>query len=234
MNDAGFDRPRSTAKVVRKALWVVVCVAVILLVVFASLSAANFTSIVQAKASVYIVPRFGVTFAGLGSDGRVGADGSVTVRVTAGVENPSSRGLHVYLVAFSGWIRDGPAEAGLNETRRMGDDLLIGTEGEMRFFRVFGTSAELTLDPIPARGNQTFTFDFTMSAATDASRFAALRNITDFAASKGGNATTVPWNQFLYIVLTIDGVPEANSPSAPAYLRDIRRIEREIGVNIAS
>jgi len=234
MNDAGFDRPRSTAKVVRKALWVVVCVAVILIVVFASLSAANFTSIVQAKASVYLVPRFAVTFAGLGSDGRVGADGSVTVRVTAGVENPSSRGLHVYLVAFSGWIRDGPAEAGLNETRRLGDDRLTGTEGEMRFFRVFGTSSEPTLDPIPARGNQTFTFDFTMSAATDASRFAAVRNITDFAVSKGGEAATVLWNQFLYLVFTIDGVPEANSPSAPDYLRDIRRIEREIGVNIAS
>jgi len=233
MNDAGFD-PRSTAKVVRRALWVVVCVAVILLVVFASLSAANFTSIVQAKASIYVVPRFTVTFAGIGSDSRVGPDGSVTVRVTAGVENPSSRGLHIYLVAFSGWIRDGPAEAGLNETRRLGDDRLTGTEGEMRFFRVFGTSSEPSLDPIPARGNQTFTFDFTMSAATDASRFAAVRNVTDFAVSKGGDAATVPWNQFLYLVFTIDGVPEANSPSAPNYLRDIRRIEREIGVNIAS
>ncbi len=104
----------------------------------------------------------------------------------------------------------------------------------MRFFRVFGTSSEPSLDPIPARGNQTFTFDFTMSAATDASRFAAVRNITDFAVSKGGDAATVPWNQFLYLVFTIDGVPEANSPSAPNYLRDIRRIEREIGVNIAS
>jgi hypothetical protein len=234
MKGAGLDRPRSTAAVVRKALWITVGVTVILLVVFGSLSAANFTSIVQAKASAYIVPQFTVTFAGLGSDGRLTPDGSVTVRLAAGVENPSSRTLHIYLVAYSGWLRDGPAEAGLNETRRIGDDLMIGTEGQRWFFRVFGQSAELTLDPIPARGNRTFTFDFTISAATDAARFAAVRNITDFAVAQGGEATSVSWNQFLYIVLTIDGVPEATSPSAPAYLRDIRRIEREIGVNIAS
>src|SRR5438132_10902619 len=110
MNDAGFDRPRSTAKVVRRALWVAVGVAVILLVVFASLSAANFTSIVQAKASVYIVPRFAVTFAGLGPDGRVGADGCVTVRVTAGGEDPSSRGLHGYWVRFRPCVGGGPGE----------------------------------------------------------------------------------------------------------------------------
>jgi hypothetical protein len=234
MNGAGLDRPRSTAKVVRRALWVTTCVVAILLVVFGTLSAANFTSIVQAKASVYIVPQFGVTYTGLGSDGRLAPDGSVTVRLVAGVENPSSRTLHIYLVAYSGWMRDGPAEAGLNETRRMGDDLLIGPEGEKRFFRVFGQSAELILDPIPARGNKTFAFDFTISAATDAARFAAVRNITDFAVGQGGDPTSVSWNQFLYIVLTIDGVPEATAPSAPAYLRDIRRIEREIGVNIAS
>src|SRR5437016_14104059 len=132
MNDAGFDRPRSTAKVVRRALWVAVGVAVILLVVFASLSAANFTSIVQAKTSVYIVPRFTVTFAGIGSDGRVGPDGSVTVRVTAGVENPSSRGLHAYLVAFSGWIRAGPPDPGLHEPRRWRGDRLTGAEGGVR------------------------------------------------------------------------------------------------------
>lgn len=230
---AGADRPGSTAAAVRKALWIVLCVAAALFVVFAGLSAANFTSIVVAKASVYVVPQFTLTFAGLGTDGRLAPDGSVTVRVTAVVENPSDRSLHLYLVAYSGWMRDGPAEAGLNESRRIGDDLLIGTQGEMRFFRVFGQSAEVTLDAVPAHGNRTFTFDFTSSAALDPARFTAIRNITDFAVARGATAASVPWNQYLYLVLTIDGVPAATSPSAPAYLRDIRRIEREIGVNIA-
>ena len=233
MTRAGPDRPRSPAAMVRKALWFVVCVAVVLLVVFAGLSAANFTSIVLAKASVYIVPEFTTTYAGLGSDGRLTPEGSVTVRVTAVVENPSQRSLHLYLVAYSGWLRDGPAEAGLNESRRMGDDLLAGTEGDMWFFRVFGQSTEVSLDSVPAHGNRTFTFDFTTDAATDPARFTAIRNITDFAVARGDAASSVPWNQYLYIVLTIDDVPGATSPSAPAHLRDIRRIEREIGVNLA-
>lgn len=228
------DPSRSARAIARRGLWIVVYVASAILLILAGLSAANFTSIVRAKASVYFVAQFTVTFEGLDPDGRLTPDGSVRVRAMAVVENPSDRPLHLYLSAYSGWMRDGPAEAGLNESRRTTvDDLLIGPEGNMWFFRVFGQSTEITPESVPARSNRTFTFDFATSAISYASGFAAIRNITDFEIDRGGSAESVPWNHYLYLVLAIDGVPEATSPSAPAYLRDIRRIERESGVNIA-
>jgi len=233
MSMAGLDRPRSLSVVLRRALWIVFSVIVAVLVILTGASVANFTSVVLAKATVYVVLQYMITYEGLAPDGRLASDGSVNVEVTALVENPSQRSIHFYLVAYSGWIRDGPAEAGLNESRRLSDNLLRGPEGSMWFFRVFGQSAEVGLDPVPARANRTFTFTFTTSAASDPVRFNAIRNITDFAVARGGTAASVPWNQYLFLVFTIDGVPEASSPTAPSYLRDIRRIERELGVNIA-
>lgn len=233
MNRAGFDRPRSRAAMVRQGLWIVVCVVAATLVVLASLSAVNFTSIVVAKASVYVVPKFTVAYEGLDSNGRLTIGGSVTVHVPVAVENPSQRSLHLYLVTYSGWIRDGPAEAGLNESRKLGDDFITGPAGVMWFFRIFGQSTEITPFAVPARDNRTITFDFVINATSDSARFEAIRNITDYAVAGGATVDSVSWNQYLYLVLTIDGVTEATSPSAPAYLRDIRRIEREIGVNIA-
>jgi hypothetical protein len=227
------ERPRASDRVVRSALWIVFWIASAAVVFVAVASVANYTSIVVARSTVYVVPEFAVSYSGLGSDGRLTPEGSVTVDVTARIENPSERTLRFYLVAYSGWIRDGPVEAGLNESRRLADDLLIGPEGEAWFYRVFGESSEVTLDPVLPRSNRAFTFTFTANAPTGAARFAVVRNITDFAIAQGGTAESVAWNQYLYVVLSIDGVPEPTSPTAPAYLRDIRRIERAVGVNIA-
>lgn len=232
MNSAGLDRPRFAATA-RRTLWIVLVVASALWIVLAVLAAANFTAVVQTSTSVFVVPQYSVTYEGLDPSGRLTSQGSVRVRVTTLVENPGPRSVHLFLVTYVGWMRDGPAEAGLNESRRMADDTLEGPGGVMRFFRVIGRSAEIPPGLVPAHANQTFAFDFTIDASSDPVRFAVIRNITDFAVDGGAAIDSVSWNQYLYVVFTIDGVAEATSPSAPTYLRDIRRIEREVGVNLA-
>ncbi len=221
-----------SARKLRIGSWLALAAAAAIILGFAVASAANYSSIVVARATVYVVPQYDVRYTGLGANGKLGLGGSVSVAVTARVENPSSRALHISTVGFSAWTRDGPVEAGLNESRRSTDDILIGPNGTVWFFRVFGESAEITGEPIPPQGNRTFTFTYTMTATTDAARFAGVRNITDYAVDRGGSPNSVPWNHYLYLVLTIDGVPEATSPTAPTYLRNLRRIEREMGVNL--
>lgn len=233
MSSAGLRRPRITAGDVRKGLWILFGVASVIVSSLAVASAANYASIVQAHATVYVVPQFAPSYEGLDALGRLPPNGFVTVLLTAVVENPSDRTLRLQTFAYSGWVQDGPAEAGLNESRRISDDLFIDPLGnEKRFFRLFGESSEVSRDPVLPRANRTFTFGLTISAGTDATRFAVLRNITDFAVDAGGSATSVSWNHYLFLVFTIDGVPEVTSPTAPAHLRNIRRIEREMGTNI--
>lgn len=44
----------------------------------------------------------------------------------------------------------------------------------------------------------------------------------------------IPWNHWVRVQLTIDGVPVASSPTAAPYLLTIGRIEREEGTNLAT
>ncbi len=137
------------------------------------------------------------------------------------------------MLAFSEWVEDGPAEAGLNESRRLADAHVVEANGTRYFFRVFGESREVAENPVPPRTASTYTFTYLISRATDAARFAALRNITDFATSTAGNVSALTWNFWVRLTLLIDGVPPASSPTAASYLRTIGRIDQEVGLNLA-
>lgn len=214
--------------------WLVLAGVGVILLGLAASSAANYTSIVVAQSSVTIAPTATPVFDGTYPNGSLGPDGSLTVTLNLRVNNPSAKTLHLRLVAFSEWIEDGPAEAGLNETRRLSDDLLIDVSGPRYFYRVFGESAEVSEEPVPAMGNATYTLTYVLSRTLNSARFAGLRNITDYWISTEGTIAAERWISWVRVQLVIDGVPVASSPTAAPYLRTIGRIEREEGLNLAS
>src|SRR3989442_218844 len=77
-------------------------------------------------------------------------------------------------------------------------------------------------------------FTFLTSGRTDAPRFGALRNITDFGTSTAGNISALTWTFWVRLPLLIAGFPPASSPTAASYLRTIGRIDQEVGLNLAS
>lgn len=212
-------------------MWILLAGIAAILLVLSVGSAANYTSVVLAQSMVYVVPKYAVTWTGTNPDGSLTESGTVTVSMTLTVENPSPRSLRIGLLAYSGWVEDGPAEAGLNVTRQVADDRLIGPSGTRYFMRVFGESTEVSSEPVPAGRNATYRFIYTLTHAANPSRFEALRNITEYASAA---AIPVEWNHWLRIQLTIDGVPPASSPTAAPYLFTIDIVEREVGRNLVA
>ncbi|MEK6987747.1 MAG: hypothetical protein AABX97_06605, partial [Candidatus Thermoplasmatota archaeon] len=181
-----------------------------------------------------IVPSYVTSFAGAGPDGVLLPNGTVSTRVSVRVDNPSERVLHLKLFVYSGWIEDGPVETGLNESRRLADDRLVGPNGTRYFFRVFGEGLEVDRQPVTANGNTTYVFFFNLTRAQNPQGFDTVRNITEYARDAGGDPGRIPWNHWVRVQLTIDGVPVASSPTAAPYLLTIGRIEREEGTNLAT
>jgi len=217
-----------------RPLWLVAAVITAILAGLAIGSANSYVSIVVAQATVSFDATPTLMFQGTESNGSLAPDGSLTISLGIRVDNPSARTLHLQLLAFSEWVEDGPAEAGLNESRRLADARVVEANGTRYFFRVFGESREVAENPVPSRTASTYTFTFLISRATDAARFAALRNITDFGTSTAGNISALTWNFWVRLTLLIDGVPPASSPTAASYLRTIGRIDQEVGLNLAS
>ncbi len=216
-----------------RPIWFVVAAMAILLVALAVGSALSYASVVFAQATLSIAPTTTRTLSGTEANGSLRPDGSITLTLDILVENPSARTLHLQLVGFSSWIEDGPAEAGLNASRRIADDLLLDANGSRYFYRAFGASTEVSVDPVPAGGTITYGFTFNLSASIDSNRFKAVRNITDYYASTTGNPAGATWIDWVRLDFLIDGVPAATSPTAAAYMRALGRIEREEGLNLA-
>ena len=216
-----------------RPIWFVVAAMTVVLAALGIGSAWTYSSVVVAQRTVTITPVTTRIFSGTETNGSLRPDGSLTLTLDVRVQNPSSRTLHLQLIAFSAWVEDGPAEAGLNSTRRIADDLLLDANGSRYFYRIFGESTEVSVDPVPATGEVSYEFPFALSASLDPSRFGALRNITDYYASTTGSPASATWISWVRMDFLIDGVPAATSPTAAAYLREIGRIEREEGLNLA-
>ena len=216
-----------------RPIWFVAAGVAVILIALAAGSAVSYSSIVVAQATVVIVPETTVTFQGTASNGSLRPDGSLSIVLGIRVDNPSSRTLHLQLLAFSGWVEDGPAEVGLNVSRRSSDAVLVGANGSRYFYQVFGESKEVSEEPVLPRANPRYDFTYSLSQVLDATRFAVLRNITDYWISTSGNVSASHWNFWVRLTLVIDGVPLASSPTAAPYLRTIGRIEREEGLNLA-
>src|SRR5206468_12884798 len=152
-------------------------------------SAQRYTSIVVAQPTVSNSPSTSLPLQGTNSDGTLTPDGSLTASLTLRANNPSSQVLRLQLLAFSGWIEDGPATVGLNESRRLLDDRLLHGNSTRYFYRVFGESRELAGAIVGAANVAVFRFTYTLTHALNPNRFEVARNITDYWASATGNAT---------------------------------------------
>ncbi len=217
-----------------RPFWLVVLVVTAALIGLAVGSARNYGSIVVAQATVSMAPVSTFTFQGTEPNGSLAPDGTLAVLLGLRIDNPSTRTLHLQVVAFSEWVEDGPARRGLNESRRVADAQLPGANGTRYFFWVFGESTEVSQNPVPPQASASYSFTYRISRAIDPVRFEALRNITDFWASTAGNVSAAGWIFWVRVILVIDGVPPASSPTAAPYLRTIGRIDLEEGLNLAS
>ncbi|MCI4371843.1 MAG: hypothetical protein L3J78_04265, partial [Thermoplasmata archaeon] len=194
-------------------------------------ASASYSTVIFVHAATTLTPSRGIAFAGTTNNGILLDNGSVTLTIRLTVANPSSRPLVFTSVAYKGWIEDLPAEAGLPNLGRT-DNVFQNETGVHQFFRVFAGSPSIDPPvPLPPHDTGTVNLSFRITRSSDAARFAALQNITQYAAHVRGNGTAIPWIHWVSLVLTLTDVPTL-TPTAGPYLVSLTRVVLEEGPNL--
>ena len=77
----------------------------------------------------------------------------------------------------------------------------------------------------------TLTVSFVLTRSSDAARFGAVQNITEYAAQVRGNGTIMPWLHWVQLVVEVRDLPTPG-PDANVFLSSLIRIVLEEGPNL--
>jgi len=212
--------------------WLLVAVVLVGLSVLIGASIASFASVADAHASTSLSVSSAVIYRGLSPAGLLTDNGTVAFTIYLSVEDPSSRSLSFFTIGYKVWLEDGPAEAGLSGISRTPPDVThTNATGAHKFFRAFDGSVQTDPYPVPARGNATFPFTLNLTRTTNAARFAAVQNITEYAVNVLGSTSHIVWNVWVLVNLNIGGIPAPASVSAAPYFSAISRVQFIAGVD---
>ena len=196
--------------------------ALVVLLVFMGLSAANYVSVAQVHASTRVEATASIGYLGLASDGSLPRNGTARAWINVTVMNPSSRSLQYDTVIYKLWMEDLPREAGLIVGRK---DLPVQNGSVIRWiYLAYGGSNTSSGVAVPAFGMGTVPLVLDLTEQIDPYTFAAVENITGFAVSQGRSLKTIPLELFILTSLYIDGAPPPQSPTAALYLTDVVRL----------
>ncbi len=212
---------------------ILLAVVVVLLAVLIVSTMVVYVSVAQAHAlpALRVIPQ--VEFRGLDASGNLTENGSLVLTLTLAVSNPSPRALFFEQAVYKAWILDEPAQAGLTNLGRV-DNVLTNETGTWDFYLALYGSVGFDLQRVPPGGNGSLSLEFTLSKATAATQFEAVRNITAFARAHSIALSAIPWNVYALTSLVIDGVPAPASSSAADYLRDNTRVVLTEGFDLAA
>lgn len=223
-------RLASRWKYPEQRVWFLVAGWAAVLTVLVVVSSASYSSVILAHTSVELTPSRSVLFTGTTSMGALLASGSVNLTMRLTVTNPSARSLALTSIAYKSWIEDLPREALPNINRT--DEVVRDASGRpLYFFKAFLGSLDVPPVPIPPRGTATETLSFVLTRNSDAFRFGAVQNITEYAAQVRGNGTVMPWIHWVQLVVEVRDLP-APGPDANPFLSSLIRIVLEEGPNL--
>jgi hypothetical protein len=223
-------RLASRWKYPEQRVWFVVAGWAAVLTAVAVVASVSYSTVILAHAAVGLTSSRTVVFTGMPAGGGLSDSGSVNLTLTLVVRNPSPRSLAIASLAYKAWIEDLPREAGLSNLGRT-DNVLTNGTGTHYFFMALLGSSDVTPVLIPPIGTGTLVLSFVLSRASDAARFRAVQNITDFASHVRGNGAAVPWVHWVEVVVAIRDLPTP-SPSANPFLLSLIRIVLQEGDNL--
>jgi hypothetical protein len=213
-----------------KRVWFVVAGWAAVLTALVVIASVSYSTLILAHAAVGLTSSRTVGFTGMPAGGGLSDTGSVNLTLTLAVRNPSPRPLAFASLAYKAWIEDLPMEAGLPNLGRT-DNVLTNGTGTYFFFMALLGSSSVTPTPIPPTGSGTLTLSFVLSRTSDAARFRAVQNITEFAAHVRGNGAASSWVHWVEVVVAIRDLPTP-SPSASPFLGSLTRIILREGYNL--
>jgi len=223
-------RLASRWKYPEQRVWFLVAGWAVVLAVLVVVSSASYSSVLLAHTSVELTPSRTVSFTGTTSTGVLLASGSVNLTIRLTVTNPSARSLAFSSIAYKSWIEDLPREAGLPNLGRT-DEVVFNGTGPQYFFKAFLGSVDVPPVPVPPGGTGTVMLSFILTRNSDAARFGAVQNITQYAAQVRGNGTVMPWIHWVQLAVDVRDLP-VPGPDANPFLSSLIRIVLEEGPNL--
>lgn len=212
--------------------WYLVAAAFVVLAVLVAASIVTFASVADAHARTSLSVRSSVAFADVSPSGLLTDNGTVSFTIFFTVDDPTSRSLSFFTVGYKVWLEDKPAEAQLGGiTRTPADVRVTNASGTYLFFPAFQGSIQTDPFPIPAHGNATMPFPLSLNKSTDAGRFTAVQNITEYAVNVLGGASRMVWNVWVLVNLDIGDIPAPASVSQASYFSAISRVQFTEGVD---
>jgi len=213
-----------------RVAWLFLLAATVVLSGVTAASVWVYGGVAQAHALTSMGLGYEVTFTGTNATGVLGDAGTVTGTLRITVVNPSPRVLDFDSVSYKAWIEDLPAEAGLTNLGRT-DQALVNETGTHLFYMAFYGSLEVSPVPIPAGGQSTLPLALNLTRVSGPAAFAALQNITAYAAAVRGSADGIPWTVWVQLGLPIEGVPTPDF-AAPTYQFEVGRVVISGGVDL--
>ncbi len=202
--------------------WLLIIVATVVLMVAAAASVAAYLSVAEALTTPSLAASFEPSYVGTTPSGALLDNGTVLLSLRLTVTNPSPRILRFDAVSYKAWIEDLPAEANLPNLGRT-YVVVTNASGTHFLYRAFFDSLGVSPSPVPAGGKATQTLTFSLSKSNRPAVFAAVQNITVYAASVRGSSSGILWVGWTEITLRIDGVPEP-PPSSAIYQFTLGRV----------
>jgi hypothetical protein len=212
--------------------WLLVAAVFVVLSVLIGASIASFASVADAHARTTLSVSSSVTYRGLSLTRLLTDNGTVAFTIYLRVDDPSSRSLSFFTLGYRIWLEDAPVEAGLSGIARTPADVTHrNATGTHAFFLAFDGSVQTKPYPVPAGGNATFPFNLNLTRKSNADRFAAVQNITEYAVNILGGTSHIVWNVWVLVNLDIGGIPPPASVSEATYFSAISRIQFTEGVD---
>lgn len=226
-----IDRLLSRWKYPEQRIWFAVAAIAAILAVLVALTSASYSNVLLARTGVSLVPSQSIVFTNTSAAGALLDGGSVTLTLRLTVSNPSGQRLRFTSIAYKSWIEDLPSEAGIVTNRP--DDLLTNATGTHRFYLAFLDSVDVDAPTVPGYGTSTLTLAYNLNRSSDSERFAAVQNITEFAANTRGSGTVSPWVHWVLLTLTLIDLPPPSATAAQD-LTNMARVVIQEGPNLGS
>ncbi len=198
----GDASPENDGLTPRKDRWrsgaqALVAVAFIISLILATISAANYTEIVKAKALTEVITHDSASI----EYDALGKPESVNMTVNFTIFNPGGKSVRVWILTYKAWVRDLPGELGLDDSRDGGAIIVNGTE--QLYFPVFVATFSFDSPKIivPPESNLTLTRNIILNRTNYPDIMDDFTGINEYYAGVG---LELEWTHYTSAILFIE------------------------------
>jgi hypothetical protein len=206
----------------RRSAWAAVALIFAVSLVLSAMTVLNYAEIAKAAVLTEVVTEQAALLHYNASGGLE----SVEMVLDFTIANPSGKELKAWIITYKGWVRDLPAEQGVDNSRWRVDGQLIVNDTEQVYFPVFATSYSFDQPdvPVPPNSNITLSKRLFMNRSEYPDIMEGFEAILDQTSGQG---LELEWLSYTAATILIRDIPSYSGPN-----HDANVIKRYEGIDI--